>query len=227
MVVNLILYIPVGMVLSRLSFWRAVGVAAFLSFFAETCQFFAMYRYPSPADLALNVAGAITGLLLSWSRRIPALAINVNMWSTGLSLLAALAVLGCVAILLLNGPSDGNLLPVNCQGSTVPGTMEAHWTFDKVTDGVSPDSSGIGLDGSLRGGAVLAGGIHGNAVRLDGKRGCVDLGNPVELQLMGSLTISAWINSTSFPRDDAVIVSNSPSYQLDTTVHTGPRTIGF
>ena len=64
-------------------------------------------------------------------------------------------------------------------------------------------------------------------MRLNGKKHYVDFGNPVELQLLGSMTISAWINSTSFPRDDAVIVSNNPSYQLDTTVDTGPRTIGF
>jgi hypothetical protein len=105
--------------------------------------------------------------------------------------------------------------------------MEAYWTFDRITDGVFPDSSGNGLDGRLIGGAKLAGGIHGNAVRLDGEKDYVELGHPVELQLMGSITISAWINSTSFPSDDAVIVSNQPSYQLDTTVDTGPRTIGF
>ena len=44
MVVNLILYIPVGMVLSNLSFWRAVGIATFLSPIAESSQSFAMYR---------------------------------------------------------------------------------------------------------------------------------------------------------------------------------------
>ena len=70
MVDNLILYIPVGMVLSNLSFWRAVGIATFLSLFAESCQFFAIYRFPSPCDLALNVAGAITGLLVSRRLRI-------------------------------------------------------------------------------------------------------------------------------------------------------------
>ncbi|MGO9599968.1 MAG: LamG domain-containing protein [Isosphaeraceae bacterium] len=186
-----------------------------------------MYRFPSPSDLALNVARAITGLLVSRRLRIPMLAIKANVWTAGLWVLAAIAVLGCVVIILLNGPSDGNLLSVNCRGSTVPGTMEAHWTVDQITDGVSADSSGNGLHGTLKGGATLAGGIHGNALRLDGKKDYVDLGNPVELQLMGSVTISAWINSTSFPRDDAVIVSNSPSYQLDTTVDSEPRTIGF
>src|SRR5262249_43185431 len=56
----------------------------------------------------------------------------------------------------------------------------------------------------------------------------LDCGHPVSLRLMGSMTISAWINSTSFPRDDAAIVSTfSPGYQLDTTVDTGQRTISI
>src|SRR5262249_47194344 len=41
---------------------------------------------------------------------------------------------------------------------------------------------------------------------------------------------SAWIYSTSFPGDDAAIVSKhtgSAGFQLDTTIDTGPRTIGF
>jgi len=44
------------------------------------------------------------------------------------------------------------------------------------------------------------------------------------------MTITAWINSFSFPRDDAAIVSQLQSglgYQLDTTIDKGPRTIGF
>jgi hypothetical protein len=43
------------------------------------------------------------------------------------------------------------------------------------------------------------------------------------------MTISAWINSTAFPYDDAAIVSqrHHDGYQLDTTIDRGPRTIGF
>ena len=45
------------------------------------------------------------------------------------------------------------------------------------------------------------------------------------------MTISAWIKSTSYPIDDAAIVSSHTSavagYQLDVTADRGPRTIGF
>jgi len=48
--------------------------------------------------------------------------------------------------------------------------------------------------------------------------------------LTGSMTISAWINSSSFPVDDAAIVSKrgpTGGFQLDTTIDEGARTIGF
>ena len=44
------------------------------------------------------------------------------------------------------------------------------------------------------------------------------------------MTITAWINSSSFPVDDAAVVSQFQhgfGYQLDTTVDKGPRTLGF
>ena len=43
------------------------------------------------------------------------------------------------------------------------------------------------------------------------------------------MTISAWINSATFPADDAAVVSKRASigYQLDTTIDTGTRAIGF
>src|SRR2546425_362217 len=44
------------------------------------------------------------------------------------------------------------------------------------------------------------------------------------------MTTSAWINSSSYPVDDAAIVSQlraDRGYQLDTTIDQGPRTIGF
>jgi hypothetical protein len=45
------------------------------------------------------------------------------------------------------------------------------------------------------------------------------------------MAITAWIYASSFPSDDAVIVSKRSSYnsgfQLDTTVDRGTRTIGF
>ena len=68
-------------------------------------------------------------------------------------------------------------------------------------------------------------------MNLDGVNDYVNIGNPASLQINGSLTISAWINSSAYPADDAAVVSKRGNtvagYQLDTTVDRGSRTIGF
>ena len=93
------------------------------------------------------------------------------------------------------------------------------------------DASGSGLTGTLTNGAGWGTGRNAGAVLLDGVNDFVELGNPALLQLTGSMTVSAWVNSAAFPVDDAAIVSKRAGgevgYQLDTTVDRGPRTIGF
>ncbi len=228
LVANLILYLPVGMVLVGLGFWPAVIIATLLSLFAETCQLFMMYRYPSPIDLVLNVAGTMIGLIVSSRWRIHVPTIKVNVLTAWLSLLVAVALLTTLTNRGLRARPEWKGLSVNCRGATLPGSLEAHWTFDEMVDGVIHDSSGNGLNGKPMGGTALADGIHGMAVRMAVEQDYVDFGHPVGLRLMGSLTICAWINSSSFPIDDAAIVStHDPGYQLDTTIDKGPRTIGF
>jgi hypothetical protein len=91
------------------------------------------------------------------------------------------------------------------------------------------DSSGHGLNGEYHNDPKRVAGPTGNAVKFDGTTDYVDFGHPTALRLTGSMTISAWIKSTSYPRDDAAIVSshNGVGFQLDTTIDRGPRTIGF
>jgi hypothetical protein len=92
------------------------------------------------------------------------------------------------------------------------------------------DSSGHHLNGALHGQPVRVSGVMGGAIRFDGARDYIDFGHSTPLRLTGSMTITAWIRSTSFPFDDAVIVSQrnpNVGYQLDTTIDRGRRTIGF
>ena len=110
--------------------------------------------------------------------------------------------------------------------------LQAGYAFDEGTGTTSTDKSGHGLVGTLTNGATwTTAGKYGNALSLDGVNDFVDLGNPAALQMTGSMTISAWIFATSFPADDAAVVSKRASgelgFQLDTTVDTGQRTIGF
>ena len=106
----------------------------------------------------------------------------------------------------------------------------ASYAFDENAGTSAADASGHGLTGTLTNGAGWGVGRYGSAVDLDGVNDYVSLGNPTGLRLTGSMTISAWVNSTSFPVDDAAVVSKrggSVGFQLDTTIDRGPRTIGF
>jgi VanZ family protein len=224
LIANVLGYIPVGMVLARRGFWRGLGIATLLTVVAESSQFFTMDRYPSLIDVALNVVGAMVGLFVTLRFRIGIPALPVNRVTAWLSVLAIITVLGFMS--LLEWGVGRNLL-VNSRGAISPGSLEAHWTFDEVVGGLVIDSAGNGLDGKLVGGTTVEG-KHGMALRLDRPSECADFASPVSLRLMGSMTITAWINSKSYPVDDAAIVSShAPGYQLDTTIDTGPRTIGF
>ena len=117
------------------------------------------------------------------------------------------------------------------RATTTPGTgtLEAHWTFDESGGRIALDSSGHGLNGEYHNEPKRVAGPIGNAVKFDGTTDYIDFGHPTALRLTSSMTISAWIKSTSYPRDDAAIVSshNGVGFQLDTTIDRGPRTIGF
>ena len=222
-VANIAGFVPVGIVLASLGPVRAVMTAALLSVFAETSQLVMLYRFPSLIDVATNVLGAILGVIIvarynlkpqfKATRRIGAVA-------------AALALLLILGVWTMSGnwPSD--------RGTTTPGTgsLEAHWTFDESSGRVALDSSGHGLNGEYHSEPKRVAGPMGSAVKFDGTADYVDFGHPSALRLTSSMTISAWIKSTSFPRDDAAIVSsryNGVGFQLDTTIDKGPRTIGF
>ncbi|MGY4286415.1 hypothetical protein ACVWXO_005635 [Bradyrhizobium sp. LM2.7] len=113
------------------------------------------------------------------------------------------------------------------------GNYAAGYAFNESTGTSTADATGHGISGTLVNGATFTtAGKYGNAVALDGVNDYVDLGNSATtLQLTGSMTVSAWIYATAFPGDDAAVVSRRDSsgsgFQLDTTVDTGRRTIGF
>lgn len=109
--------------------------------------------------------------------------------------------------------------------------ITAGYAFDEVSGTAAADASGHGITGTLTNGPTFTAGKYGNAVALDGANDFVNLGNPAALQFTGSMSVSAWVYVSSFPSDDAAVVSKRTSgesgYQLDLTKDTGPRTIGF
>ena len=122
------------------------------------------------------------------------------------------------------------LVPSATSAQSAAGLL-AGYAFNEGSGTTAADASGNGLTGTLTNGATWGTGRNAGAVSLDGVNDYVELGNPALLQLTGSMTVSAWVNSAAFPVDDAAIVSKRASgevgYQLDTTIDRGPRTIGF
>ena len=109
--------------------------------------------------------------------------------------------------------------------------ITAGYAFDETSGTTAVDASGHGITGTLTNGPTFTPGKNGNAVTLDGVNDYVNLGNPTALQFTGSMTVSAWVYASSFPVDDAAVVSKRTAgevgFQLDITKDTGPRTIGF
>src|SRR5262249_37594051 len=140
---------------------------------------------------------------------------------------AAVAI--AVALALLVSIRGSSRTAFNTRGVTTPGILEAFWNFDETSGRVALDSSGHNLLGTVHGEPKRAAGVSGGAVSFNGVNYIVATGSDA-FRLTGSMTISAWIMSRSFPKDDAAIVSqfkNGAGYQLDTTVDTSLRVIGF
>ena len=223
-IANIVGYLPVGIVLGRLGIWRTVFAAGLISMFAETSQLFMLYRAPSITDVVSNIVGAALGSLASarWNIRSPAFRVTRSK--------AILAMLLALLLGVALWVARGN--PISPRGDTSPGTLEAHWKLNESVGRVLLDYSGHALLGKFRKEPKRGAGVIGTAPFFDGAN-FIDFGRSTALRLAGSMTISAWINSSSFPMDDAAIVSQHKKdlgyhgYQLDTTIDRGSRTLGF
>ena len=240
---NILGYIPFGLVFASRGPWTTVAVSGGISLLAEMSQLISRSRSPGLIDVATNVLGAVIGLGIArkWKpelRIIPP-AVAVRRSTAVIAATLALGYLGFgtrvtplqieEAIVRVSKTPRLLWLEESPRGSTSPGQLEAHWTFEDTAGEAVVDVSGNGLNGRLVNAPSIEDGIRGHSLRLNGLNQYVDLGRPTALQLAGSETISAWIRSTAFPVDDAAVVSNHSGlgYQLDTTVDRGPRTIGF
>jgi hypothetical protein len=108
--------------------------------------------------------------------------------------------------------------------------LVAAYNFNEGSGTTVADASGNGLTGTLQGATWTAAGKYGNALSFDGSSSYVDLGNPAQLQITGSLTLSAWVKAAANPADDGQIIAKSDSgfgWQLKTSPDTGPHTFGY
>src|SRR5262245_54117047 len=204
--VNIAGYVPVGLVLAELGAFWAILLAALVAIGAEAAQFAMVHRDPSVIDVFANVAGAVLGVLVSrrWRIRSPHLTLDRST--------AAVAAVGAVT-LIFGVWMTSDYMP-SPRGDKTPGTLEAHWTFDESHGRLVIDSAGHGLEGKFRGEPKRIVGGLGGALALNGSD-YMEVCASSTLRLVGSMTISAWIYPTSFPADDAAIVSshNGQGYQ--------------
>jgi glycopeptide antibiotics resistance protein len=63
---NVLFYVPFGIVFAWRGMGRTVLVAFAVSVVAEAMQFFSANRFPGPMDVVCNVAGAIVGVPIGW-----------------------------------------------------------------------------------------------------------------------------------------------------------------
>ena len=219
---NILGYVPVGIALGGWGPIRAVGLSSLMSAVAECSQSWMLHRDPSTVDLLANVVGAIIGLAIAFGLKIRSPAIPVNRW-----IASCAVILGGGVVFVVWAGSSASL---NFRGVTIPGRLEAEWGFDADGADTARDSSGQGHNGTFSNGPVHVSGVKGTAIKLDGVRDYIDMGRPAAFRLVGSMTVTAWINSSAYPKDDASIVSSLGrigGFQFDTTVDTGARTIGF
>ncbi len=97
----------------------------------------------------------------------------------------SLALIVCAYLIVADGAFAGN------SNNDSHGPI-AHWTFDKLTDGIFADSAGGRLDAHCEVGASEGKGILGRAAMLEG-RSIIHIKTDEAFDNLPALTISAWI----------------------------------
>lgn len=128
-IINILGYVPIGIVLAGSRPWCAIGVAALVSATAETSQVLTMGRFPSPLDLIANIIGAIIGVAVSRRETMVSPMIELGRRSGLTTAVLALMLFG---LLLLPG-SDASLANWDAQAQLAVGaelTGHSPWSGD-------------------------------------------------------------------------------------------------
>ena len=113
--------------------------------------------------------------------------------------------------------------------NTAPSGLVAAYAFSEGSGTAINDLSGNNITGTIVGATWTTAGRYGNALSFNGSTSYVDLGNPIALQLTGSMTLEAWINAAANPADDGQIIAKSSGYgwQFKTSPDVTPHTFGL
>jgi glucuronoarabinoxylan endo-1,4-beta-xylanase len=75
--------------------------------------------------------------------------------------------------------------------------LKAVYSFNEGSGNTAHDQLGVGVDGILSWGVNYTTGRLGDSLQFDGSTGSVWLGNPASLDIVGQITMAAWIKPTS------------------------------
>ena len=93
------------------------------------------------------------------------------------------------------------------------------WKLDETDGNAAADSSGNGYNGSLQGNPVWKpqGGKIGGAIELDGNGDFVKIDNESAFDIVGQITISAWVNIASVPQEwTGIVTKGDTAWRLST-----------
>jgi hypothetical protein len=103
--------------------------------------------------------------------------------------------------------------PISTTDPIVSGPV-AWYKFDESSGTTAIDSSGLGNNGTLLGGASRTSGVSGSALSLDGSSGNVTVSDSNSLDLTSAFTISVWVNPTVTYADFKPILVKNYVYYL-------------
>jgi hypothetical protein len=180
---------------------------------------------PSPADG--TVGTAVEGLELTWLPGALAVEHKVYFGTDPDNLPLAAAVkepsFGDVPVLQRDATYYWRVDEVGADGSTTPGPvwsfstgqLVAWWKLDEPDGRAVADSSGNNHAGVLVGDPTWTQGVIGGALEFDGDGDYVDVGAAPDLDIVGRITVAAWVKVNAFDTDwQAIVTKGDTAWRL-------------
>jgi len=99
---------------------------------------------------------------------------------------------------------NGDVYQYNVTCSDNVAAANLIWKFDEGSGPTTADSSGNGNTGTLEGGCVWVPGRSGTAIQFNGTTSYVDCGNSATTNLLGSVSMSAWVKLNGAAYDQKI-----------------------
>lgn len=98
-----------------------------------------------------------------------------------------------------------------------------HLSFDEGSGGTAADSSGLGNDGALSGGAEWVDGVSGSAIHFsdDAADNMVVIPDDDSLDITGEMTIAMWANIEAMPDGSCSLITKADTYMIHTSDWSG------